>query len=325
MLGKLKHKAAVYIYALKDRRKTMAVLNSPAFKKERQFADIIRRVHSIEKGLCIENPRMGFGIAKLNSLFELCKSHASEFGNDDYCLKMARDAIGAYIEFHNERGYTSDDFKKICEAYADFPCKKDTEDETVYGGALDIKHSCRISIDELEKFFSDRHSIRCFTDEEVTETEITRAVRAAQYAPSACNRQGVRSYVLSSAKLCELYKKYYKNDLSGIGGFAENTDKFILITGKLSAYSSSEAYQHIVSASIFSTYLIEALFSMGIGSCMVQRPLYHSPQWDDVAKEIGIPEDERLVLMIAVGKVKDEYKVPVSKRLPTEQILSFIK
>lgn len=313
------NKLSTYALAIRERKRTLEVLRSEDFKKARQTAQIIRLVHSIEKGLCIEKPRLGFGVVKLNKLFALCSSYANEFACEDFCLKMARDAIKEYIDFHKAMKYESEEFLGICKAYSDFPCKENNESEP-YGGVIHVKHECDINFEQLEKFFSNRHSIRDFSDEPVTKEEILRAIHAAQYAPSACNRQAVRAYVLSSSKLCSIYKE----DLSGIGGFAENANKFILITGKLSAYDIGEYNQHIVSASIFATYLIEALFAQKIGSCMVQRPLYYSTQWKNIAEEIGIPMDERLVLMIAVGKIKDEYTAPLSKRFPTDSIVNFI-
>lgn len=309
----------MYALAVRDRKRTLDVLCSEEFKKERQTAAIIRLVHSLEKGLCIENPRLGFGVAKLNKLFALCTSYADAFGNEEFCLKMARDAIKEYIGFHKQKGYESEDFTKICEAYSSFPCKENGDSE-VFGGTLHVKHECTVSMDQLERFFAERHSIRDFSDEKVTEEEIVRAIHAAQYAPSACNRQAVRAYVLSAEKIC----KFYKDDLSGIGGFADQANKFILITGKLSAYDNGEYNQHIVSASIFAAYLVEALFAQNIGTCMIQRPLFYSSQWKNIAKEIGVPDDERLVLMIATGKMKNEYTVPVSKRFPAEHIVKFI-
>ncbi len=313
------NKLSLYALALRDRKRMLDVLHSDEFKKERQKAAIIRLVHSIEKGLCIENPRLGVSVAKLNDLFERCTCYANAFGTNEFCLKMARDAIKAYIDFHKQKGYQSEEFTKICDGYSSFPCKGNEEE--VFGGVLHVKSECVVSIDQLERFFSMRHSIRDFTDEEVTEEEIARAIHAAQYAPSACNRQAVRAYVVPSSKICECYK----NDLSGIGGFAENADKFIIITGKLSAYDAGEYNQYIVSASIFATYLIEALFAQKIGACMVQRPLYYSTKWKNIAKEIGVPEDERQILMIAIGKMKDEYLAPVSKRFPIDHIVKFIK
>ena len=222
----------------------------------------------------------------------------------------------AYITFHKAKGYESADFARICEKYASFPCK-DTGEQEVFGGTVHIKNKCELNIEQLENFFADRHSIRDFANADIPDETIIRAVRAAQYAPSACNRQAVRAYVLSPQKICELYE----NNLEGIGGFAKNANRFILITGQVSAYTTGEYNQNIVSASIFATYLMEALFAQGIGSCIVQRPLYYSKKWKNIAQEIGVPEDERLVLMIAIGYMKEECLVPVSKRFPTDQIV----
>ena len=309
-----------YALVVRDRKRTLDVLRAAEFEKERKTATIIRSVHSIEKGLCLEQPRLGFGVAKLNQLFSLCREYADAFGCDQFCLKMARDVIKAYIEFHKEKGFQSESFAQVCENYEKFPCKDAGEDE-VFGGTLHIKNKCELSIEQLETFFTDRHSIRDFDHTEIADEVILRAVKAAQYAPSACNRQAVRAYVLSSEKLCSLYG----NNLEGIGGFAENAHKFILITGQLSAYDPGEYNQHIVSASIFATYLMQALFAQNIGTCIVQRPLYYFKQWDKIAKVIGAPEDERLVFMMAVGYMKEKYTVPLSKRFPAEEIVKFVK
>lgn len=309
-----------YAMVVRDRKRTLDVLNAEEFKKNRKTADIIRLVHAIEKGLCLENPRLGFGVAKLNKLFALCREYADAFGCDEFCLKMARDVVKAYIAFHKAKEYQSEAFAQICADYDAFPCK-DAGEQEVYGGVLHIQNKCELSIEQLEKFFADRHSIRDFARKEIDDETIMRAVRAAQYAPSACNRQAARAYVLSSKQLCELYG----SDLEGIGGFAENADKFILITGQLSAYTPGEYNQHIVSASIFATYLMQALFVQNIGTCIVQRPLCYFKQWDKIAKAIGAPDDERLVFMMAAGYMKENYAVPVSKRFPIEEIVKIVK
>lgn len=309
-----------YALVVRDKKQTLDVLQAKEYEKERKTSAIIRLVHSIEKGLCLENPRAGFGMAKLEKLFMLCRSYADAFGADEFCLMMARDVVKAYIDFHQALGHKSDDYTKVCEAYASFPVAE-TASEEIYGGVVRIKNKSELTIGQLEKFFADRHSIRDFDGSEVPKEKILKAIHAAQYAPSACNRQAVRVYVLPSQMICRFYEK----DLAGIGGFAQNADKFILITGKLSAYDEGEHDQHIVSASIFAAYLVEALFAQNIGSCLIQRPLYYSKQWQQIAREIHVPEDERLVLMIAIGNMKDEYMAPVSKRFPTEHIVKFVE
>ena len=43
-----------------------------------------------------------------------------------------------------------------------------------------------------------------------------------------------------------------------------------------------------------------------------------------MTEELSIPDDEQLVCMMAIGYLKDEYKVPVSKRYNIEEIAKFI-
>lgn len=285
--------------------------------KERDQANIIRLVHSVEKGLCLERPRLGFGAQKIKELMALCHAYADRFGKDAFCLKMARDALKQYVAYHQEKNYNG-----AIMAFLEQELKLflDEPTDVVYGGTLKMVKQENLSFKTLEDFFASRHSVRDYQQRDVPDEEIMEAIRAAQWAPSACNRQAVRAYVLTSEKLCHLYD----GNLSGIGGFAENANKFILITGKLSAYSMGEYNQHIVSAGIFSSYLLLALHSKGIGACMVQRSLHCSKQWKKIAKSCGIPKDELLVLMISVGYLKDEYSVPVSKRFPTENIAKTI-
>lgn len=306
------------IHIFQNWRRTYHITCATEFKQERENAEIIRLVHSIEKGLSLENPRLGFGVKKINELFDRCEAYCKIFGNNGFCLKMAYDAIAEYITFHQKKDYIHEDFTKICHRFEAFPYQYSKEK---HGGTLyiDITEGV-LSFEQLSDFLTSRHSVRDFSDESISDEELYEAVRLAQTAPSACNRQAVRAYVLSSENL----RLLYKDNMAGIGGFAEAADKFILITGKVSAYRMSEYNQYIVSASIFASYLMLALHAKNIGSCIVQRPLQYSKQWKSMLQKYSIPEDEQLVLMLAIGKNKESYTVPVSKRYPTEDILKIL-
>lgn len=162
----------------------------------------------------------------------------------------------------------------------------------------------------LKKIAEERHSIRDFNDENVPMEKLRKAIEIAQRAPSACNRQGVRVYVIT-----DKYKECLKGWLEGTGGFSDSVDKFILITGRISSYRKDEPFQYIVSASIFAGYLTLALQSLGIGACVIQRSVLYNKKWEDIAKSLCIPGDEQAILMVGTGMPKNEYKVPVSWRL----------
>ena len=301
-------------------RRTRRISRDPQFRKERETAEIIRLVHSLEKGLSLENPRLGFGVAKINALMNRCDRFAEDFGPQEFCLLMAYDAIAEYIAFHKRKGYAHEDFDKICSRFSALTWGG--EHTGKYGGTLTVSDADRkLGVEELTAFFASRHSVRDFTGEPVSDEELFSAVRAAQLAPSACNRQAVRAYVLPSKKISDLYG----GNMEGIGGFAQDADKFILITGKVSAYRMSEYDQHIVSAGIFTAYLTLALHAQGIGSCVVQRPLQYSGQWETIRQACNIPGDEQMVLMVAVGKSKDSYTAPISKRFPAETVMTILK
>lgn len=166
----------------------------------------------------------------------------------------------------------------------------------------------------LKRLAEQRHSIRDFSGESVPNEKLRKALAIAQRSPSACNRQGVRAYIISGNK-----KNCLEGWLEGTGGFSGAVDKYILITGQLSAYHVDEPFQYIVSASIFAGYLTLALQSVGVGACVIQRALLHNKKWTEVAAALGIPGDEQVVLMIGTGMPKDSYTVPISKRLPLNE------
>lgn len=305
---------------LRHWKRTRYIARDPKFRQERETAEIIRLVHSLEKGLSLENPRLGFGVKKIHSLLDRCESYVKAFGDGADCLLMAYDAVAEYIAFHRQKGYAHEEFTEICGRFEALSWGGPHDGK--YGGTLRVDGAARqLTFEQLCEFFASRHSVRDFKEESVSEEELYEAVRAAQLAPSACNRQAVRAYVLPSAKVSRLYG----GSMEGIGGFAQDADKFILITGKVSAYRMSEYDQHVVSAGIFAAYLTLALHAKNIGSCIVQRPLQYSKQWQRMSRECGIPEDEQLVLMIAIGRSKDQYTAPVSKRFSTETILKMVK
>lgn len=307
------------IYLFKHWKHTQDISKSKEFKAEREKAEIIRLVHSIEKGLSLEKPRLGFGVKKINTLLDYYDSYSKEFGNDTFCLLMAYDTIAEYINFHKKKEYMHNDFINICNRF--YLINHIEKSNEKFGGTLPIDSPVQnIDFNTLKNFFMSRHSIRDFKAENVSNQDIYEAVKVAQLSPSACNRQAVRAYVMSSQKLCDLYG----DNLEGIGGFAHNVDKFILITGKISAYRMEEYNQYIVSASVFATYLMLALHAKNIGSCIIQRPLQYSKQWQFMQRKCNIPADEQLVLMLAVGIVQDKYSAPISKRFPTENILKYI-
>lgn len=311
MKQELKH----IIVSLNELKNELLAERKMKNNKNRLEADIIRYVHSIEKGLSIENPRLGFGVSKIMHLFSLAERYLKLEENGE-CLYFASDAIKAYLDFHNENSFENQDIKTIKDYYEKLKTQLPDKDD-IYGGTTELSVSdMNFNVEEIEKLFNTRHSIREFSGECVDEETIRKAVKLAQRCPSACNRQGVRVYSVKGSD----FITGFEQSLDGIGGFADAVDRFLLITGKKSAYTLHEKSQFIVSASMFAAYLTLALHTYNIAACAIQRPLTATKPWENFKKLKGIPADEQLVMLIGIGKYKEKSTVPLSKRFETDKI-----
>ena len=307
-------------HSVRDKRNSKReteMRKTASFERGFTAAELIRNTHSIEKGLSIEEPRLGFGHQKQEEMLSQIETlmKAGDAYDREVC-KMALGALEAYLAFHKEKGY-SDDF---CEKLQKFVEEHKLPDASEYGGILSVrKEELSFDIPAIENFISTRHSIRDFDGTEVDDETIRKALVLAQRAPSACNRQGVRAYVLSAEKSRE-----YAKDLSGIGGFAESAGRFIMITGKRSSYRVNENNQYIVSAAIYAAYLSLTLHLYGLGACVVQRPVVWTSIWEEKRTALGIAEDEQLICLLAVGNLKEEFRVPLSHRLSESDYFRFL-
>lgn len=281
-------------------------------------ADLIRNTHSIEKGLSIKKIRLGFGHQKQQEMIEMIEQlekYDSEYYEE--VIKMAVSALDYYINFHDRKNYNDDFIKKMKKFIRNYEEKIKPN----YGGVLEFNSSdLNFNISEIENFFKTRHSIRNFSSTPVDSQLVKKAIMLAQRCPTACNRQGVRTYVIDKKKATFILDR-----LGGIGGFAEEIDKLIIITAKLSSYRCDEINQYIVSSSIFAAYLSLTLHLYGLGACIIQRPVIWSKQWNSIRKKYNIPSDEQVICMIGVGNLEEKINVPISHRIDIDEFAKFIE
>ena len=292
------------------------VMKDAEYREGRMAARIIRLVHSIEKGLSIEAPRPGFGYDKIKKLSAMVQEYVRLEEPNMTCVYAACDAMEAYIAFHDAKDFQTKEYMEIKGMYERMkPYRLSAPGQQRYGGVLRIQKSdLDYDVEEIEKLFATRHSVREFSGKVPLE-DVKKAIELAGRAPSACNRQAVRVYMIDSRQ----YLKDMKTNLAGVGGFAEDAEYFLLITGKLSAYEQ-EYNQFIVSAGIFAGYLSLALQTYHIASCIIQRSLRREDRWEKFCELHKIPGDEQIVCMMAIGGMKDEMTVPVSVRYEPEDI-----
>lgn len=313
---KLIEKIKYMYHSAVQAKRTFELLSDPRFEKNRLEGEIKRNTHSIEKGLSLETPRKGFGVAKIKEAYHLIERYL-QLGGDAHAepLLMFESSLHAYLDFHQQVGFNDE---TILEVKCIWEKLKLIVGETNsdMGGAFQVTkpNYTESEIKTFEKLFYDRHSIREFDHTSVDDSKLRHAIELAMRCPSACNRQCQRCYILDKHQLNKI------GNLSGIGGFAEDVDKYVLVTGRISDYRKDEYMQWVVTGSVFAAYLTLALQTEGLGACFVQRTLSLSA----ANNSLGIPEDEQIVCLVAVGNLKDKYTVPQSYRLSTDNIVKYI-
>lgn len=137
-----------------------------------------------------------------------------------------------------------------------------------------------------------RYSVRSFEQRPVSNEDMKKILEAANVAPTACNYQPQRIYVVQSeeniAKLSSLCKCIF--GAKTVLMFAVNTDeewKNPLEAGHLSGQQD---------VSIVATHVMMEAWDLGIGSCWVN--FFANSK---IEEAFGLPENEKLLLLMPMG------------------------
>jgi len=295
------------------------ILHSPEYQNNRYLGDIIRKTHSIEKGLSLGNIRLGYGYKKIMEGFSFVERYKKNGGNmQAEQIQMFVDALDAYLKFHQGKNYSNEQILDIQSKFSMLTKDVTPTLQNTAGGSLHVNRQ-DFSPEELkviDRLFNNRHSVREFAGTPIDEANLKNAIEMAMRCPSACNRQCYRLQIVER-------KDFNKLDgwVDGVGGFADELDKLLIVTGQLSVYHDDEQYQYAVTSAIFAGYLSLALEAYNIGCCVIQRSLNPSRKWNSIRNNFGIPGDELPVCCLGIGNLKTEYRVPVSHRLNYKTIV----
>lgn len=137
-----------------------------------------------------------------------------------------------------------------------------------------------------------RYSVRKFDGRTIETDTMQKILQTANVAPTGCNYQPYRIYVIESPEKIELLNKLSKCIFGAktVLLFTLNTDeewKNPLETGVSSG---------IQDVSIVATHVMLQAWELGVGSCWVN---YFSPS--ALEKAFSLPENEKVVLLMPMG------------------------
>ena len=318
-LGQLKRNILMFLDYIHDYRlyKKYNFGNYKNIEHKALESRIIRQTHILEKGMSLSSPRVGFGQEKIRLLFEYLDDYREKGGSiHSFAFENAISTLQAYVAFFQKTGYHNENIES---KIASYEMGKPKFDCGVQEMSWEYMHM--MSEKNFPEFLASRHSVRQFSDRNIDVSVIEDAVRLARRSPSACNRQSAKVYMFTDKATND---EIGKTLVEGNNGFAQEVNKYLVITGDRMAFSDSyERNQYIIDASLFAMNLVLALHYYGIGSCILQ-----SSERRDLDKKrhkvLDIPEHEKIVLFIAIGYYKEKFHVAKSARKDVEEIL-FIK
>lgn len=152
---------------------------------------------------------------------------------------------------------------------------------------------------EFERIIRERYSVRKYKPEMIAQEDLDRILQASMVAPTGCNYQPQRIYVLKSdtaiAKIRELSRCAFDAPVVLIIALDETEDwKSPLEAGCRAG---------IQDVSIVADHIMLAAWDNGVGSCWVN---YFKPS--QVKAAFDLPESETPVLLMTLGYPADDAK-----------------
>ena len=189
-------------------------------------------------------------------------------------------------------------------------------------GATIIKKSDILAhgkIDYLD-FVKSRHSVRAFLKRKIAKEDIEKAIEATRFTPSACNRQMCKIYHINDSRARDKVMLFPK----GFTQFRSDTVTFFVVTYDVAALCDRrECQQGMFNAGLFSMNFVNALHSLGIGSCFLQFSNDLSEE-KELKAVIGAHDSERIAVIIAAGYYPETTKIPISSRKPLDEIYTIV-
>lgn len=310
-LRRLVKKVKIYKEYIADANEFEKFYLEKASKNNSFSYEIMLLVHSIEKGMCMQNPRP-FGKEKVLRLKEILVR--SQGNNSTFEYKLAVSALMAWTEFFKKNSWSNDEYLEIVEFLSNI-----SNDDLITGNKI-MKNPHITENTSFDDVIMSRHSVRDFEDKAIEKDDLDYAIKCFLEAPTACNRQMCKIYQVVDNKK----RKVLLDTLLGISGFNKKTVQLFVITYDIAAFDFfGERNQGYLNAGLVAMNFVNGLHARGIGSCFMQ---WANKRKEDmlVRKTLEIPESEKIAIVIGAGYYKEESVIPCSCRKSNAQVFKVL-
>jgi len=163
---------------------------------------------------------------------------------------------------------------------------------------------------KLKQAIYNRRSVRIFQDKKVEAKKISQIIDAAQWAPSACNKQGWRFIAVSDKKIKEAIIRK-----AGSTYLIKKAPLVIFVLYQ--KHLTERKYSHVQSAAAAIQNLLLMAYSLGLGATWSTG----LGKIEEIKKELKIPDNFQVIACVVLGYSREQPMTPQRKKI--EEILSF--
>ncbi len=272
------------------------------------------KTHIIEKGLTMPDRRLGFGYDRVRGLLSKTQKTIERFSHESVEVQTVINDLEQYLLLHEEGHFDLPD--DISMGIRNLLNYKIIETEKCY---QENRERYFAKTSDFAMFSKQRRSVRWYSDERIDDSIIKDCISLAQNAPSACNRQSIKVYVVSTQS-----KKDAIFELqTGNRGFGHMADKIVLITSDQRCWNWRERSLAYIDAGIFAMNMLYAFHYNEINACPLNA-LMSIKNEKKLRKIINYSKTEIPMLFISIGRAPEKFLIPGSQRLKTETICQFV-
>lgn len=279
--------------------------------RDARLASIMLTMHSLEKGLSFANKKRGWGKDKALILANKIDSYFKAGYKGTVRIQVAICILQKYLDdiYASKEKAVISDIEMIISKY------RENAFDRYEGGIKEIrKPTFLLTEEDIVHFFKERASVRYYSDKDVTDEQIHKAIKFATLTPSACNRQASKVYVFKDKeKIKQIVDAQY-----GDQGWCMNCNILFIVTTNRAFYNAEyESKEPFIDGGIFASYLVLGLHLQKIASCY--KMFVRKPKLEKRIKEIcSIPLQEVPIILILAGNYPEEglFYTPLSHRVP---------
>ena len=274
-------------------------------KKNYNLALLKRNIHRIEKGLVMRPRKDDFAAEYIIQTVKLfsCQCKHCTFDMKKWTYDVLTEYFSVVIH-QNINIITAYDIylqitledNDVCSHLAMKPYK------------LSDRKNNPVDYEQLKMLCLYRKSVRSFLAIQVEIEKLEQAIKIASLAPSACNRQPFKYFVMRKPEVAREVAKL----AMGTSGFVNEINCLIAVVGDLSCFDMPyDRHLIYIDSSLSTMQLLLAFETLGLSSCVLN--------WPDISKKdkiisskLNLKNYEKVVFLIAVGYANPEALTPFS-------------